>query len=50
MVTDALVTDRWYVLVVFTDQQRWDTVGAYDSPLDLTPNLAGRSEYSDVAA
>lgn len=27
------------VLVVFTDQQRWDTVGAYGSPMNLTPNL-----------
>ena len=31
--------ERPNVLVVFTDQQRWDTVGAYGSPLDLTPNL-----------
>ena len=31
--------DRPNVLVVFTDQQRWDTVGAYGSPLDVTPNL-----------
>jgi len=31
--------DRPNVLVFFTDQQRWDTVGAYGSPLDLTPNL-----------
>jgi len=29
------------VLVVFTDQQRWDTVGAYGSPMELTPNLDG---------
>lgn len=27
------------ILIFFTDQQRWDTVGAYRSPLDLTPNL-----------
>ena len=27
------------VLVVFTDQQRWDTVGAHGNPLDLTPNF-----------
>jgi arylsulfatase A-like enzyme len=27
------------VVVFFTDQQRWDTVGAYGSPMDLTPNL-----------
>jgi arylsulfatase A-like enzyme len=31
--------ERPNVLVVFTDQQRWDTVGAHGSPLDLTPNL-----------
>ncbi len=31
--------DHPNVVVFFTDQQRWDTVGAYDSPLDLTPNL-----------
>lgn len=33
------------VLVVFTDQQRWDTAGCYGSPMGLTPNLdrmAGR--------
>ncbi|MCX7795920.1 MAG: sulfatase-like hydrolase/transferase [bacterium] len=27
------------VLIFFTDQQRWDTVGIYGSPLNLTPNL-----------
>jgi arylsulfatase A-like enzyme len=27
------------VIVFFTDQQRWDSVGAYGSPMDLTPNL-----------
>jgi len=27
------------VLIFFTDQQRWDTVGVYGSPLNLTPNL-----------
>jgi arylsulfatase A-like enzyme len=28
------------ILIFFTDQQRWDTVGAYGRcPLDLTPNL-----------
>lgn len=27
------------VLVVLTDQQRWDSVGAYGCPADLTPNL-----------
>ena len=34
------MADKLNVLVLFTDQQRWDTVGAYgDSPMDLTPNL-----------
>ena len=32
------------VLVVFSDQQRWDTVGAYGSPLDITPNLDRAAE------
>jgi arylsulfatase A-like enzyme len=27
------------LLVVLTDQQRWDTLGAYGCPMDLTPNL-----------
>jgi arylsulfatase A-like enzyme len=27
------------VVVVLSDQQRWDTVGAYGCPVDLTPNL-----------
>lgn len=27
------------VIVFFTDQQRWDTVGAHGNPLDLTPNF-----------
>ncbi|RPI08722.1 MAG: arylsulfatase, partial [Acidobacteriales bacterium] len=27
------------VLVFYTDQQRWDSVGAYGGPMDLTPNL-----------
>lgn len=27
------------VLVILSDQQRWDTVGAYGCPIDLTPNL-----------
>lgn len=27
------------VIVYFTDQQRWDSVGAYGCPMDLTPNL-----------
>ena len=27
------------ILFVFSDQQRWDTVGCYGQPLDITPNL-----------
>ena len=27
------------ILFFFTDQQRWDTVGAYGQPLALTPNF-----------
>jgi arylsulfatase A-like enzyme len=27
------------VLVFFTDQQRWDSIGAYGNPMGLTPNL-----------
>lgn len=32
-------TDRPNVIMLVTDQQRWDTVGAYGSPLDTTPNI-----------
>jgi arylsulfatase A-like enzyme len=27
------------VIFILSDQQRWDTVGAYGCPIDLTPNL-----------
>ena len=27
------------ILIVFSDQQRWDTLGVNGSPMDLTPNL-----------
>ncbi len=27
------------VIVFFTDQQRWDTTGVHDNPLELTPNF-----------
>ena len=27
------------VLIIFSDQQRWDTLGVNGSPMDLTPNL-----------
>jgi arylsulfatase A-like enzyme len=45
---DSEPADRPNVLVVFTDQQRWDTVGAYGSPLDLTPNLDAAAESGTV--
>jgi uncharacterized sulfatase len=32
------------ILVIMTDQQRWDTVGAYGCPMDLTPNLDAMAE------
>lgn len=32
-------SDRPNVIVFFTDQQRWDTTGVHDCPLDLTPNF-----------
>ena len=25
------------ILFFFSDQQRWDTIGAYGQPLDVTP-------------
>jgi len=31
--------DRPNVLFFFSDQQRWDTVGCYGQPMDVTPNL-----------
>ncbi|WP_100010044.1 sulfatase-like hydrolase/transferase [Lentibacillus sediminis] len=31
--------NRPNVVVFFTDQQRWDTTGVHDNPLDLTPNF-----------
>lgn len=27
------------IILFFSDQQRWDTVGCYGQPLDITPNL-----------
>ena len=35
----ATSPERPNVMVYFSDQQRWDTVGAYGQPLDVTPNL-----------
>ncbi|MCD6407515.1 sulfatase-like hydrolase/transferase [bacterium] len=26
-------------ILIFSDQQRWDTVGVYGNPMDLTPNI-----------
>jgi arylsulfatase A-like enzyme len=37
-------SDHPNVLVVFSDQQRWDTVGAHGSPLSITPNLDAAAE------
>ncbi|MCP4642161.1 MAG: sulfatase-like hydrolase/transferase [bacterium] len=31
--------DQPNILFIFSDQQRWDTLGCYGSPIDLTPNL-----------
>jgi arylsulfatase A-like enzyme len=41
------------VIVFFTDQQRWDTTGVHDNPLDLTPNfdrmaMRGTHVYNSV--
>jgi len=33
------MADRANVVFILSDQQRWDTVGAYGCPVDLTPNL-----------
>jgi arylsulfatase A-like enzyme len=33
------VTQQPNVIVFFTDQQRWDTVGAHGSPMGATPNF-----------
>ena len=32
-------TERPNILFVFSDQQRWDTLGCYGQPLPVTPNL-----------
>ena len=31
--------DRPNIVFFFSDQQRWDTIGCYGQPLDVTPNL-----------
>lgn len=33
------MADRANVVIFFTDQQRWDSIGAYGGPMNLTPNL-----------
>ena len=33
------MSSRPNVIVFFTDQQRWDSMGLHGNPLDLTPNL-----------
>jgi len=45
-----MADDRPNVVVFFTDQQRWDTVGAYGSPMDLTPNLDAAAEEGTLLA
>ncbi len=35
----AARTSQPNVVVFFTDQQRWDTMGVHGNPLDLTPNF-----------
>ena len=45
-------SDRPNVILFFTDQQRWDTLGAAGNPLGLTPNLdrmCARGTSFDVA-
>ena len=27
------------IIFIFSDQQRWDTLGCYGQPLDITPNI-----------
>jgi arylsulfatase A-like enzyme len=34
-----MTTSRPNILFVFTDQQRWDTLGSYGNPMGLTPTL-----------
>lgn len=36
---DRAGPDQPNVLAILTDQQRWDTLGAYGSPMELTPTL-----------
>lgn len=41
---DRTTFDRPNVIVVLTDQQRWDTVGAYGNPMAVTPALDAVAE------
>lgn len=41
--------DRPDVLVVLTDQQRWDTLGAHGCPEDCTPNLDALADRGTLA-
>lgn len=38
------------VIVVFSDQQRWDTTGVHGNPLDLTPNFDSMATSGTHAA
>ena len=38
------MADRPNILFLFSDQQRWDTLGCYGQPLPLTPNLDRMAE------
>ncbi len=31
--------EKYNVVIFFTDQQRWDTLGVHKNPMELTPNL-----------
>lgn len=40
------ITKKPNVIVFFTDQQRWDTLGIHGNPCELTPNLDRFSRYN----
>jgi arylsulfatase A-like enzyme len=51
--TKEAATTKPNVIVFFTDQQRWDTTGVHDNPLDITPNfdrmaMRGTHVYNSV--
>ena len=33
------MSEKPNILVIFPDQQRWDSLGTYGNPMDLTPNI-----------